>query len=142
MEQNVTIKGVKSGIVLKLSEGASFDELLPQISEKFESAASFFGTSRIVLKTEGRNLSEDETGKILDIIKEKTKLRINADKCIGCGKCEKLCPMGNITMNAGKAVSGSRCTMCYRCINKCPKQAITLLGKKVVEQCGIEKYRP
>ena len=78
MEQNVTIKGVKSGIVLKLSEGASFDELLPQISEKFESAASFFGTSRIVLKAEGRNLSEDETGKILDIIKDKTKLRINA----------------------------------------------------------------
>ena len=73
MEQNVTIKGVKSGIVLKLSEGPSFDELLPQISEKFESAASFFGTSRIVLKAEGRNLSEEETGKILDIRKENGK---------------------------------------------------------------------
>ncbi|MCR5203719.1 MAG: 4Fe-4S binding protein [Lachnospiraceae bacterium] len=48
--------------------------------------------------------------------------------------------MHNITVKDQKAVSGDRCTMCYRCINKCPKQAITLLGKKVHEQCGIEKY--
>ena len=48
--------------------------------------------------------------------------------------------MKNITIKDQKAVSSDRCTMCYRCINKCPKQALTLLGKKVVEQCGIEKY--
>lgn len=69
-----------------------------------------------------------------------SKLRVDADKCIGCGICEKLCPMNNISINDHKAVSGDRCTMCYRCINKCPKQALTLLGKKVIEQCGIEKY--
>lgn len=69
-----------------------------------------------------------------------SKLKIDANKCIGCGKCENLCPMNNITMKDQKAVSGNRCTMCYRCINNCPKQAITLLGKNVVEQCGIEKY--
>lgn len=67
-------------------------------------------------------------------------LKINSDRCIGCGMCEKLCPMNNISIMDKKAVSGSSCTMCYRCINKCPKQAITLLGKEVVEQCGIEKY--
>lgn len=72
--------------------------------------------------------------------KYSSALKICADKCIGCGKCEKLCPMGNIKIENGKAVSGERCTMCYRCVNKCPKQAITLLGKKVVEQCSIEKY--
>ncbi|MCR4738696.1 MAG: septum site-determining protein MinC [Lachnospiraceae bacterium] len=78
MEQHVTIKGVKSGIVLKLDKDISFDELLPQIAEKFESAASFFGTSKIVLKIDGRDVSEEETEKILDSIKEKTKIRINA----------------------------------------------------------------
>ena len=69
-----------------------------------------------------------------------SKLRIEKEDCIGCGKCEKLCPMKNITIVEHKAVSGDRCTMCYRCINKCPKQAITLLGKRVIEQYEIEKY--
>ena len=69
-----------------------------------------------------------------------SKVKVDTDKCIGCGICEKLCPMNNISINEQKAVSGESCTMCYRCINKCPKQAITLLGKRVVEQCGIEKY--
>lgn len=72
--------------------------------------------------------------------KYSSKLKISTDKCIGCGQCEKLCPLGNIKMVNGKAVPGERCTMCYRCINKCPGQAITLLGKRVVEQCFIEKY--
>ena len=69
-----------------------------------------------------------------------SKLKIEKEKCIGCGKCEKLCPMKNISMAEQKAVSGNRCTMCYRCINKCPNQAITLIGKRIVEQCEIEKY--
>lgn len=69
------------------------------------------------------------------------KLKIDSNKCVGCGKCEKLCPMRNISMKGGKAVAGDRCTMCYRCIGHCPKEAITLLGKKVQEQCRIERYR-
>lgn len=68
------------------------------------------------------------------------KLKIDADKCIGCGKCEQLCPMKNIIMNNKTAAAGDKCTMCYRCVNHCPKQAITLLGKRVVEQSIIEKY--
>ena len=69
-----------------------------------------------------------------------SKLKIDEEKCTGYGKCEKLCPMKNITIVEHKAVPGNRCTMCYRCINKCPGQAITLLGKRVIEQCQIEKY--
>ena len=68
------------------------------------------------------------------------KLRVDEKKCIGCGKCEKLCPMNNIKIVDKKVAQNNRCTMCYRCINNCPMQAMTLLGTKVVEQSVIEKY--
>ena len=68
------------------------------------------------------------------------KLKIDKDQCIGCGKCETLCPTKNITIKDQKAVAGSHCTMCYRCINNCPKKAITLLGKTVGEQWRIDRF--
>ena len=67
------------------------------------------------------------------------KLKIS-DSCIGSGLCSKECPMKNIKMKENRAVLGKRCTMCYRCISLCPQKAITLLGKKVQEQCRLEKY--
>lgn len=68
-----------------------------------------------------------------------TKLKIN-DDCVGCGLCAENCPMGNLTIQNGKALSNNRCAMCYRCISLCPKKAITLLGKEVYEQCRYEKF--
>lgn len=65
------------------------------------------------------------------------KLKINTDKCVGCGICAKNCPAHNLKLTEGKAAAGSQCTMCYRCVNNCPKQAITLLGKEVVRQTTI-----
>lgn len=60
--------------------------------------------------------------------------KIDREKCVGCGKCERLCPMNNIRIENGKAVAGSKCTMCYRCLSECPERAITLIGKQVIEQ--------
>lgn len=68
------------------------------------------------------------------------KLRIEKEKCVGCGVCVSLCPMDNLELQSGKATQSGRCTMCYRCVNHCPRQAMTLLGKKVYEQCTVEKY--
>ena len=67
------------------------------------------------------------------------KLKINND-CTGCGLCVHLCPMENIMLENGKAVSKNRCTMCYRCISSCPARAITLLGNEVVGQYRFDKY--
>ena len=68
------------------------------------------------------------------------KLKVDADKCIGCSKCVKICPTENIIMKDNKAMGKDKCTVCYRCVNVCPNQAITLLGKTVIEQTSIAKY--
>ncbi len=49
--------------------------------------------------------------------------------CIGCGKCETVCPVNNIKLENSKPTFGSRCTGCYACIHKCPEKAINL-GKR------------
>jgi ferredoxin len=64
------------------------------------------------------------------------KFRVE-DSCIGCGKCEKLCPLGNIRMEAGLPHWGDHCTHCMACINFCPKDAIEY-GKGSV---GKLRYR-
>lgn len=64
------------------------------------------------------------------------------DKCIGCGKCEKLCPLNNISLKDRKPVWGSTCTHCMACIGNCPTEAIeygTITQKK--EKYNFGKYR-
>jgi len=46
------------------------------------------------------------------------------DKCIGCGKCVKLCPLNNITLRNQKPIWGNQCTHCMACIGNCPTEAI------------------
>ena len=50
-------------------------------------------------------------------------------RCIGCGKCEKLCPLNNITLQNARPVWGTNCTQCMACICYCPTRAIEY-GKK------------
>ena len=58
---------------------------------------------------------------------EKTKLRAS-DRCIGCSLCERLCPMGNISVKDGKAIFGDRCISCFACYHRCPESAIEYPG--------------
>ena len=78
MGQPVALKGVKSGLVLRLDADMGFEELVPLIEEKFIESASFFGSAHMVLSIEGRRSDEKETERILLIIKEKSKLKIDA----------------------------------------------------------------
>jgi len=46
------------------------------------------------------------------------------DKCVGCGKCVKLCPLNNISLQDKKPVWSNSCTHCMACIGNCPVEAI------------------
>ena len=44
--------------------------------------------------------------------------------CISCGKCVKVCPLGNIKLKGKGPEWGAKCTHCMACISECPTQAI------------------
>ena len=58
------------------------------------------------------------------------------DQCNGCGTCEKVCPVNNISLIDGKPQWHSRCQQCYACLQWCPQEAIQY-GKKTA---GVPRY--
>lgn len=59
-----------------------------------------------------------------------------SDECVGCGKCEKVCPVLAISMgndNEGKKakVDNDVCLGCGVCVRNCPKKAIELVRRDV-----------
>ena len=59
---------------------------------------------------------------------------IDSATCIGCGKCQKICPVSAIEMTEenGKKkarVVPERCIGCGVCVRRCPKKALRLLPR-------------
>ena len=52
------------------------------------------------------------------------------DNCIKCGKCIKVCLVGNISFVDGKIKFSDKCVACLGCYHRCPKKAIQYLNKK------------
>ena len=53
------------------------------------------------------------------------RITCDKDKCVGCGKCRKVCPMNvDITDNSRKRENGTECILCMECKKNCPKKAL------------------
>ncbi|MFQ6723998.1 MAG: 4Fe-4S binding protein [Clostridia bacterium] len=53
-------------------------------------------------------------------------MKVNKNKCLGCGACVSMCPVNAITMKAGKAeINNKKCIKCGTCMQICPVNAIT-----------------
>ena len=57
---------------------------------------------------------------------EGVNVSVDTEKCIGCGKCEKICFTKAISIVDGKCVLDDKCRGCGRCVEICPQDAISI----------------
>lgn len=77
MKNPVIIKSYHpSGIVLILEDSLPFEELLEEISKKFQESAGFFKGASLVLAFEGRKLSPEEIRRMTDTITDTIPVNI------------------------------------------------------------------
>jgi len=68
-------------------------------------------------------------------------IKVNLDKCVGCGLCLKACSMAAIELKDMKAVIDlDKCNLCGACIESCTFSAIKIERKAVVKD-DISSYK-
>lgn len=53
-------------------------------------------------------------------------MKVDQEKCVGCGACMAVCPAQAIKYDNGKAkIDMTKCAQCQTCVSVCPMQAIS-----------------
>lgn len=69
--------------------------------------------------------------RLWNMLRKSMPPQIDADKCIKCGLCVKLCPVGTLVMEDKNSIPTAKdnCMLCQRCKAFCPKNALKLNEK-------------
>ena len=51
------------------------------------------------------------------------RVKCDKDKCVSCGKCQKVCPM-DIDISNNNKKNSTECILCMECVKSCPKKAL------------------
>jgi NAD-dependent dihydropyrimidine dehydrogenase PreA subunit len=64
-------------------------------------------------------------------------LRVNSERCTGCGACQDVCPTGAIELLDGMAnLRAALCQECEACLDACPQGAIESVGELLPVAAG------
>lgn len=55
-------------------------------------------------------------------------IEIDAERCIGCGRCAEDCVGANLLVEEGLARTRGRCILCGHCVAVCPTAAVSIPG--------------
>ena len=69
-------------------------------------------------------------------------LRIDAERCVGCKRCERACAFGGVVVEGRLAHVTDACTLCGACVDACPVGAVTVeRGGASAQGRALSAYR-
>ena len=69
------------------------------------------------------------------------KAFVDEKKCVGCGICQGVCPVGAIAIEEKTWVDTQKCIGCGRCVYECPKDALSLWPSALPAQYQTRSWR-
>jgi Fe-S-cluster-containing hydrogenase component 2 len=70
---------------------------------------------------------KDNKYTLQEIVEKKMAVKVDLEKCTGCGTCKEVCPVEAIEINDDKAkVDEEECVDCGTCVEECPEGALSL----------------
>jgi len=75
-----------------------------------------------------------------ETLRRRPELRVQLDKCIGCGQCVRVCPRHAHVATAGRReFRRELCTTCGRCAEECYAGALTLVGREMTPAAVLDE---